>query len=163
MQDKILIIALGNDLLGDDGLGIVASAILRERLHDIIEIEDVFGGGLELLDLIEGKDKVLILDSIQTGTNEIGTIMEIDPEKLSAFQAYSPHYIGLPDVLRLGKELNVKLPEIIKILCMEIPFSEEIKQGLSLKIKEKLPEFCKMAEQIIRQWGLDYYIRLERF
>ena len=147
-----MILALGNDLLGDDGLALEASSILRKSLPDSVEIEDVFGGGLELLDLLEGKDKVLILDSIITGKYQVGEIIEINPGQLSDYQAYSPHYIGLPDVLRLSKALDIGLPNEIKILCMEIPQSNEIKQGLSLSIQDKLPGLCSRVENIINEW-----------
>jgi len=152
MNNKILVIALGNDILSDDGVAIEALNYLKEEYSEKIELEEVFGGGLELLDLMEGKEKVLIIDSIYTGQAEPGTIYELNEDNFSKTITSSPHYVGLPEVLNMAKLLEIPFPNEIKILAMEIKNINEVKQGLSKEVQDKLPSLVFIAKEIIEKW-----------
>jgi hydrogenase maturation protease len=65
----VLVIGLGNPLMGDDGVGerVAESLLLRPDLPDDVE---VLRGGTDLLRLageIEGRRRVVVIDAVQEG------------------------------------------------------------------------------------------------
>ena len=59
-MNKISVIGLGNDILGDDAVGLLAVRELKKYYGDKIDIFESPNGGLELLDYMEGYYKTLI-------------------------------------------------------------------------------------------------------
>ncbi|MGA2296277.1 MAG: hydrogenase maturation protease [FCB group bacterium] len=150
--NKILVLAMGNDIMGDDGVSLEAAKHLKDYYGDNIIIEDVFGGGFELLDYMEGKEKVLIIDSISTGKHEQGTIMELSEREFHKIEASSPHYVGLPEVIKISKLLNIDFPSHIKILAVETKPQLCLKEGLSPCIENSIPELVNKAKTILDEW-----------
>ncbi len=67
MKNKVLLIGLGNILMGDDGVGVRAVAALSRRYHFGPDLDLMDGAtlGLDLLPSLEGVEKVLFLDALQ--------------------------------------------------------------------------------------------------
>jgi len=149
---KTFLLALGNDILGDDGIALEVADALKKEYQDAIDVESVFGGGLELLDILEGKERAIIIDSIVTGDFPIGTIREISLSDFSNVISGSPHYMGLPDVLRLSSELDIPFPKELKILAIETEIQYEVREGLSPELQKLLPYIVKEAKGLIQDW-----------
>jgi hydrogenase maturation protease len=147
-----LVLALGNDILGDDGVAFAVARELRPKWSRIANIEESSEAGLALLELIEGYERVLLLDAVITGKSSVGTIMEFWPENFRKILAPSPHYAGLPEVLDLAGRLGVEFPREIVVLGMEVEDPYEIREGLSPTVEEALPEFVRRAESVLEQW-----------
>lgn len=152
---KILVLAMGNDIMGDDGVALEAAKQLSELYGDKITVEEMYGGGLELFDVVEGMDKVLIIDSITTGNYEPGTICEYSDKEFRKTIASSPHYIGLPEVINISKLLNLNFPTEIKILAVEILLQLNVKEGLSPEIRNSVPGLVDKAKLILDRWLKD--------
>ena len=152
MKKNILVLAMGNDIIGDDGAAFVASKILNEKYSDDVDFEEVFGGGLEILDFLEGCDKALVLDTISTGTNPIGTVIEFKKDDFRYISASSPHYMGLPEVIKLADIFKLEFPNEIKILAIETEVQNDIIEGLSPLIEEKITDMVKRSSEIIDAW-----------
>lgn len=110
------IIGVGNPLMADDGLGIVAA----ERLAALdwppgIEVLDGGTAGLALLDLFADARAVILLDAVAMGTAP-GTLRRFTAADLSALPAAEPglsaHAGGLAEVLALARELG-QLPPLV--------------------------------------------------
>ena len=113
---KILVLGLGNDLLGDDAAGLLAVRALKDTLtSEQATVVESSLSGIALLDHFLGYQKAAIIDAIKTGKNPPGSIMELQPEDLSEVAAPSPHYAGLPEMLALAKQLSLEFPGEIKI------------------------------------------------
>ncbi len=61
-KNNILVLALGNDIMGDDGAALEAAGILEKKFADEIDIFKVSSAGFMLLDILEGYEKVIIID-----------------------------------------------------------------------------------------------------
>ena len=150
---SILVLGLGNPLLGDDGAGLVALGQLEEAMGPEGEIEFLDGGtqGVYLLPYLENKQKLLILDAVDFGANpgEVGTF---DPMciPLGVGPKLSPHQAGFEEVLGLLELLGYVPKEAVllgiqpKSLKLGDPLSEEVRLGLR-KVLEK-------AVGILRGW-----------
>lgn len=152
-QNRILVLALGNDIMGDDGAALEAAKILRNEFGSALDVFEVASAGFMLLDLMEGYDKVLILDTILS-TNYPGTIRELSLEELTERRSSSPHYAGLPEIIGLAQKLDLKFPDEIRILVIEIEDAFTIRQGLSFQIRCNIPELVNRVRDIIKPWQI---------
>lgn len=150
-MNKNVVIGLGNDILGDDAIGLITARKIKKLFSDI----DVFespNGGLELLDYMEGYDNALILDSMFSGKYPVGYISTYSINDFEAFQTSTPHYIGLPEVVRLAKELNIILPKQIVVLLIEVTNPFELSTKLSDVITNKVEDFLLRSVEIIKKF-----------
>lgn len=149
---RILVLGLGNDILGDDAVGLLAARRLRALLPDSIDVLEAAGGGLELLDILEGYHRALLLDSIATGAHPSGTILEFSSDDFQAIVAPSPHYAGIPELLQMAERLGISFPTSIRILAVEVADPYQIREGLSDSATRALPALIQRAQQIIGNW-----------
>jgi hydrogenase maturation protease len=149
---SILVLALGNEIMGDDAAGIAAARPLLEKFGEDISIIAAPIAGFALIDYLEGYTHVLILDSAVTGRYPVGEIVEFSKEQFQEIHATSPHFIGIPEALTIAERLNVSFPEVIKILAIEVAADQVLREGLSPLIQEKIPEFVDRAAMIISEW-----------
>ena len=152
MKNEILLLSLGNDILKDDGVGLFAGREVKKKFNGKIDFVESAESGLALLDHLIGYKKVLILDSIKREDREPGRIVEMRVEELEVSSSPSPHYVGLPMSLQIGKRLGFSLPEEIRILAMEVEDPYTLEEGLTEKVSLSFPNYVKRAEEILREW-----------
>jgi hypothetical protein len=74
MNRKILVIGVGNEYRGDDGIGILlAREIAKKSLDDVIVAEEA-GEGTSLMSCWETYDRVILIDAVRQA-NEPGKII----------------------------------------------------------------------------------------
>ncbi len=99
----VLVLGLGNLLLSDEGVGVHAVAALRKRYHlpDGVDVLDGGTAGMDLLDIIAGRDHVIVVDAVRREGAAAGTLFTFRGDDIrAAFGArLSPHQLGLLDVL----------------------------------------------------------------
>jgi hydrogenase maturation protease len=149
-----LVIGLGNPLMGDDGLGLVALGRLGEtwRLPPAVALHDGGTWGLNLLHSIEDAHKVLFLDAVRAG-REAGTLVQLEGKELPRTMGIklSPHQIDLREVLAL-LELRDSAPTTMMCLGIE-PARVELHAGLSPEIAARLDILVDAAALQLRSWG----------
>lgn len=151
-RSSIIVLALGNDLLGDDGVGWEAARQLAEQVPPFVHIVETGEAGLALLELLEGYDRALLLDSVVTGEYPPGTVVELSPEAFRRVIAPSPHYAGLPEVLEMARQLQLHFPQEIRILAMEVQQPDQFHVGLTPPVRRALPDFVERARRILHEW-----------
>ncbi len=151
-QSRILVLALGNDIMGDDGVGPVAARAVAERFShvDVIETGEA---GLAMLETLAGYDRVLLIDSIATGDHPPGTVLEFGRADFDKVLGPTPHYAGLPEVLQLADHLGLDFPHDIRVLAIEIDPPLDFRESLSPNIAAAVPVFVDRASAILRQWN----------
>ena len=114
--DRILILGVGNLLRGDEGVGVHAVRELMKRpLPPHVDIVDGGTAGLELLHLMEGYSRVVIIDAVEAA-EEPGALLRFTPEDITATAgdfALSLHQAELLEVFSLAAYLGRDLPPIV--------------------------------------------------
>lgn len=145
---RTLILGVGNLILTDDGVGIHAVRLLQESGEIDSSIEIVDGGtcGLDLLQYLEGTDRLIILDAAKPNGSP-GKISRITGDKVPAylFIKTSPHEIGLPELLFAAKLSNIYPREVV-IYCVEAE-NLETSTELTSRVSAALPEFIARIKQ----------------
>jgi hydrogenase maturation protease len=109
---QILILGIGNYLMGDEGVGVHAANRLQEMdLPVTFEVVDGGTGGFHLLEYFENHEHVILIDAT-LDKNELGTIRLIKPRFATDFpRAMSTHDIGLKDMVS-ALQIMEKMPNI---------------------------------------------------
>jgi hydrogenase maturation protease len=147
-----LVLGLGNDIFGDDavGLRVVESLGCRPGLGRF-DFEMADSGGLALLDLLAGYEKAFIIDCIPADGGNAGELLRLRQDELSCRPlTLSSHYAGLPEVLALGERLSIPLPTI-EILAISVSDPFWIREGLSPEMSLALPSIVEQIEEILLQ------------
>ena len=128
---KTLILGLGNSVRADDGVGLYIARALQEKINlpDIM-ISESPGAGLDIIELLTGFDKAILIDAIQTSNSKAGQVYRLDVQALQTTRhALNPHSADLATSLETGRRLGLPLPSEIIIFAIEIAdvdsFSEE--------------------------------------
>jgi hydrogenase maturation protease len=155
---RTLVLAIGNDLRGDDRLGFDAIRMLKDAVGRAsgpashLDFQEAYTGGLDLLEAMEGYDRVLLLDALATGTCAPGTVVEFCERDLPRAGSASPHYVTLPEVTDLAASLGIRFPGEIRILGLEAEQAYEFRAGLSPAISRALPQLVARARAILDEW-----------
>lgn len=128
---EILVLGIGNVLLSDEGVGVRAVNELERRYRFSEEVELLDGGtaGVELLNYLQDRDCLIIIDAIASGQSP-GTVVRVEGEDVPAtFQtSISPHQLGLSDMLASAM-LTDSLPNKMILFGIE---PESLEPGLAL-------------------------------
>ncbi len=149
---KTLVLGLGNELISDDGLGLLAVRRLKEENGTSAEIIESGLCGMALLDLFVGFERAIIVDAVKTGRGVPGTIYEYNPDDLGPVFAPSPHYSGLPELLDTAAQLGLDFPGEIKIFAMEVSDPYTIGGGLTKQVDESLGNLVEKIRTQLRYW-----------
>jgi len=105
---RALVVCLGNELVGDDGVGIRVGRVLgRMPMPEGVEVRIRPNLGLELIELIVEYEQVILVDAMTTGRRggECAVIELAEASALASCPSCS-HSIGVPEVLRLAEALQ---------------------------------------------------------
>ena len=150
---RALVLAMGNDLLGDDAVGLHAARMLRCVAPGHVDVVETGEAGFALLEFMHCYDHVLILDAIQTLECQPGSILRYSREDFTALLHPSPHYAGLPDLERLARQSGLHFPTHIAILAMEVEEMRHIGEELSPAVASALQHFVRDALQVLISWN----------
>lgn len=148
------VIGLGSPLMADDGLGLVALGVLRDRWTFDPPVELVDGGtwGMNLLPLIESAGRLLLVDAIDIGA-EPGRCIVLERNQLPKFLStkVSPHQVDLQDVLSLA-EFRGTLPGDTVAIGLQ---PELVAMGVELSpvVRRRLPVLIARVIDRLEAWG----------
>lgn len=156
---RIVVLALGNLLRRDEGLGIRALQRLQETCALPERVLLVDGGtfGLELLSYLEDADRLLVLDAALTD-GPAGTLLRAAGDEVPAFLGMrtSPHEIGLADLLAVAHLRGVAPGEVV-VLGMQ-PDTVELGWELSPAVSAQLDALVEAAVAQLRRWGAQVHL-----
>ncbi len=147
----LLVLAVGNQLLSDDGVGL---ALLDELSRDAASshgVEFVDGGtlGLTLLARLSGREAVIVLDAIALG-DAPGTLHVLRfPFSSSAARSTTAHEANALELLRFAALLG-ELPASVWIAGIE-PERLSTGIGLSEAVSAAVPEAVQTIRRLISE------------
>lgn len=153
---KTLVLGLGNTLLTDDGVGIlVVRALSRSLEQPDVDIREACLGGLRLLDVVAGYERLILIDAIQLG-GEAGRIYRLHPTDLGVtLHSSSSHDIGLQAAMELGRKLGLVVPEDKDIVILAIEAADTVTFGENCtpSVRSAVLQVAQMVEREISQTG----------
>ena len=158
MTTKTIVVGLGNPILTDDGVGVKVAYEVEYRLGENIQahltITEASVGGLRLMELLEGYDRAIIIDAIQTNNGyKPGTIYQMtldDLREISPTQhSSSAHDTSLITALDAGRHMGMKLPEDIIIFAVEVSNILDFNEKPTPAVADAIPKVTEMVINIL--------------
>ena len=144
---KTLLLGMGNPILCDDAVGIRLAKEFKGLLGHIPDldfIEECSVGGLNLLDLFKGYDRVIVLDALHTAGGVPGDWHRFTASTLrETTHLTNVHDTNLATALALGQAMGMTLPELSDILIFGVEIRENttFSESLTPELEEHYPRF----------------------
>ena len=137
----VLVIGVGNELRHDDGAGLELVRRLRDETRaPAIDVDELKGGPLGLLDAWRGRLAAVIVDTMRSGAGP-GTIRRFDASRdplPSREGASSTHAVGVGEAIELARVLGLLPPRVIVYAVEGRRFDAGL--GLSDEVGAIVPE-----------------------
>jgi hydrogenase maturation protease len=147
-ESGTLVLGLGNDILSDDGVGLRATRRVVELVGDLAEVAEASIATIDLLALISGYDRVIIIDAFLSPDLPPGTPVRATPDDLpQGFGYRSFHTLTFREVLDMGRWLGIPLPEKVVIHGLAVNETTTFGEEFSPQVEEAWEPW---AEQIAR-------------
>lgn len=154
-EPGVLVLGVGNEYRGDDGVGRRVARELRERAPRSITILEATGEGTDLLEFWKGADAVIIIDAVASGAPP-GTIHRLDARARplpAGFLHTSTHAFGVAQAVELARALK-QLPRHLVIYGIEgktfepdTGLSREVEHAAGEVVGRLLPEVESISRQ----------------
>lgn len=147
---KTLIIGLGNPILTDDGVGVLAAREIEKLIdltsHPDLVITEASVGGLRLMEAVLDFQRVVLIDAFYLNPEETqpGRIhrLELDDlRRVSPTQhSTSPHDTSLVTALDAAKQMGYQIPEEFIIYAVEVENILEFSETPTPAVAAAIPE-----------------------
>jgi hydrogenase maturation protease len=148
---RILVLGIGNVLMNDDAAGVRVVQALAEKYSFPEEVTLLDGGtlGLGLLPDLEGVDRLLVVDAVETGaaTGSLVRLSGADIPRTLATKV-SPHQVALKDLLLVAELQGHAVAEMVLwgvqpgSIDMDIEMSPEVAAAVILLQDKVLQELA---------------------
>ncbi|MBL7852112.1 MAG: hydrogenase maturation protease [Cyclobacteriaceae bacterium] len=153
MKGNLLILGIGNYLMGDEGVGVhFAKMMAQEHWPAGVDIVDGGTAGFKLMEEMEDHPFVILVDATLDG-RPAGTIRLIEPHFASDFpSAMSTHEIGLKDLME-GLMLLDRMPKVY-LFVVSIEMLQPLSIELSPPVNAALPLLKRQVESLMDRLGV---------
>jgi len=150
----ILVLGVGNPIMGDDGVGIHTVRMLKKRVRPRVglEFKELGVGGMRLVEEFLGYDEVVLVDSYASEDAEPGRIREFAPEQFEdTVHTSSPHGTNFASAIKLYKTLQPqKIPKRIRIFTVDINKTETFSDKLSSQVERAASQLADIITRAIQ-------------
>jgi hydrogenase maturation protease len=135
-----ILIGLGNPIMSDDGIGIVVSREVHERL-DGYDLDTSSSGGFDIVDRILGHKRAVIIDSMATGRCEPGTVVRINPDSpLETHRIKHSHGMNFLEAIETARSCGAPVPDDVVVYGIEVDDPFTVGSEISAALLAGLPE-----------------------
>ena len=151
---KTLIIGLGNPILGDDGVGWKVAKQLTALIDpdSSVDIDCASLGGLSLMERMLGYQRVILIDSMETGQSPEGCV-KVFPltalENQYAGHLASSHDVSLTTALQAAQSIGADIPSRVDIVAIEAKNVYDFSDDLSPEIENAVPVAAEKALELL--------------
>lgn len=147
MTRKIRVICCGNPYMGNDAAGLRVMDHLRQTAPHIDCVEGGIGG-MGLIPLMEGFDRIIIVDAT-TGFGTKGDVQVFRSPPPSHVFPLSLHDIGIVETLAIARELGIA-PDVI-IVGIEGGAIDEFSDRMDDAVRRAIPVAARIVCEEIQK------------
>jgi hydrogenase maturation protease len=149
---RTLVLGLGNELAGDDAVGVLAARAVREDLADAADVVESSASGMALIEVLAGYERAVVVDAIMTGKSAPGTITEMGMDEVGRVVAPSVHQAGLPELAAVAERLGLGFPSRTRVLAVEVVDPHTLGPPLSAPVVAALEEVARRVRDLVLRW-----------
>jgi hydrogenase maturation protease len=154
---SILVLGLGNPILGDDGIGWRVAEQVRSATAGQMrpaEVDCAALGGLSLMERMLGYRRVILVDSMWTGTKPEGSVSVCplgDIEDPGAGHTVAAHDTSLTTALRTAELMGAVVPERVDVVAIETRACYEFSESLTETAEIALPIATRKVLELLEE------------
>ncbi len=134
---RTLVLGLGNEMLSDDGVGLQAVRRVGEIVGDRVDVAEACVATIDLLSVMNGYDRVVIVDSFVSPELAPGTAVRAVPDDLpQGFGYRSFHSLTFREVVEIGEWLGLSIPSDIVIHGLAVAQTTTFGEDFSPQVAE---------------------------
>ena len=114
-----------------------------------VEVLETALTGMYLLEAVLGASRLIVVDTIVTGSVDPGTVLELKEGDLVGAPGGSPHYIGLFETLELARALGLEVPSEVDILAVEAGDCTTVGGAMTAPVTAAVPLVVERAMALI--------------
>ena len=147
---RAVIIGLGNSILTDDAVGPAVAQLVHQRLGDVnVDLREAAVGGIELVEMLEGYDKAVIIDAIKTEGGRVGDYYLLDLEGSESSQRIGmTHEVGLLEGLEFSRKVGLEMPGCLRVYAVEVADPFTFSTEMTAEVQAAVPS---VAEHILAE------------
>ena len=164
---KTLLLGMGNPILTDDSVGVRLAGDVADRLAgdevagtaraaELDVVRECSVGGLELIHVLAGYERVIIIDSIRTVGGKPGDWYRFTAASLrETMNLSNVHDANFATALELGRRMGARIPpdEQIHLLAVEVEenatFGETLSESLAAAYPGVLEEIATEVRSML--------------
>ena len=151
----VRLLGLGNEILADDAFGILAAREVARRFQGEIEVVQSSSAGYDLMDHLLGARRLLVVDTIVTGRARPGAISVFTADRVQPAPGGSPHFLGLFEVLAVGRKLHLDVPKEIIVIAVEASDCITVGGPIHPDVQAAIPEVVELVGQFLANGTLE--------
>ncbi|HOT02082.1 MAG TPA: hydrogenase maturation protease [Acidobacteriota bacterium] len=154
---RVLVLGLGNPILGDDAAGLAVAADLEARLacrpQPGVEVRTSARGGFELIDLMAGFPRAVLVDSLTVPDPVPGRIRRLALDDVAgSARLVCGHEIHVATAFDLASRLAIPMPRTVTIYGIEIADATTFGEGLT-------PPVAAAARELVERIWIELQTR----
>jgi len=153
-RPRTLIVGVGNPILSDDGVGIHVARELRDLGLEGVDVEELPASGLELLDMVLGYDRVVIVDAIVTDKGRPGEFHVLEENAFErTVHGSTPHGINIATALAMGRKIvPEKMPKEVFFVAIEAKDIVNVSESMTPAVAAAIPS---IVDRIVSEFVSD--------
>ncbi len=156
MVMKTLVIGLGNPILGDDGVGWAVAESLQATVNrpPSTVIETASLGGLSLMERMLGYDRVVLVDSMETGQSPAGCVRVFPLASLpdpGPGHSASAHDTSLMTALKTAEQIGAAIPRRVDVVAIEAQNVYDFGEELSPPVAAAVPVAVEKVLELLKE------------
>lgn len=148
--NRICIIGCGNPLMGNDGAGIQVMQVFEGRFAGV-DCIDGGTGGFGLIPLMEGYEKVVIVDAMVGVGDRAGDVRVFEAPPSHDHPRSALHDIGVGEAVAIARELGY-ITEVVTV-GIEAGEIKAFSQEIDPAVREGIRVACGRILEILGEWA----------
>ena len=151
---RIVVVGLGSPIMSDDAIGLRISEEIEKLGLENVDCCQEAVGGLDILPVIDGYDYAVIVDAIQTGSYEPGTVMLFTESSFDdTVTEASTHDVNLPTAIKIGRQMDdAAMPREIRFVAVEVVDIRTVSETMTPPVEAALGSAKDATLHIINEF-----------
>jgi hydrogenase maturation protease len=150
----VRLLGLGNEILADDAFGIRVAKEVERRFPGQLEVVCSSASSFHLMDDVLGASRLVVVDTILTGGARPGAVSILTADQMRPVGG-SPHFLGLFEVLAVGKLLGLPVPRETLAIAVEAFDCTTVGGAMHPDVQSAIPEVVGLVGRILADGSFD--------
>jgi hydrogenase maturation protease len=151
-----VVLGLGNPVLGDDAAGLRVADTLQQLLQespvDGVQVAASTRAGFELIDLLTGASRAIIIDCLQVADPHPGRVRRLDLGHVAgSARLVGPHDISVAIAFELAATLGIPMPQEVDIYGIEGAAVLEFTERMTPEVEAAAATLARELHALLRE------------